>query len=427
MRNAWLVAIMALGFTTAFAPSRLFAQVRDTTTQSGSLDGLVELVRTHYVSSVTRQTLTAAACDGLLRSLDPYSRYIDPSEYAGYLQMKSGTFGGIGIRLATDSVTSGARILAPFEGSPALRAGLRSGDVVTEVDGRPATGKSPWELASEIQGKVGTVVRLTIRHSAVGRERHVEVRRAMLPTSTLRGLRRAPDDAWDYLADRRARIGYVRIEEFTASTPHELDAALAILGRAGARSLIVDLRQNPGGLMRGAIETADRFLESGVILRLHAASGDTAYDARPGAAALPLVLLIDEGTASAAEIFAAALQDHGRAKVLGTRSFGKGRVQEIYPLEGGGAIKLTASEWLRPSGAPLERHIAGPDTARAGVWPDSGLAMSDEPDAHRRWADRLWALDLTIPYARGQGERPEPPADPILDRAVAMLAGRAPR
>jgi carboxyl-terminal processing protease len=140
-----------------------------------------------------------------------------------------------------------------------------------------------------------------------------------------------------------------------------------------------------------------------------------------------MVLLIDEGTASAAEIFAAALQDHHRAVVLGARSYGKGRVQEIYPLEDGGAIKLTAAEWLRPSGAPLERHIPGPDTARAGVWPDSGMAMTLGPEEERRWGDRTWALDQTIAYARGHGDRPAPPADAVLDRAIALLARRAAR
>lgn len=397
----------------------------------GEFDRLVKLIEERYVQEIDSDSLTAAARVGLLSTLDPYSEYLDEAAYSALRQMIDGEFGGVGIRVDVDSTTAQVRIAGTLVDSPARAVGIKQNDVIVAIDGEHATGRPIEEVIARIQGKVGTTVELGIERPGEPEVLHFDVRRAIIHTGTVRGMRRLPSGPWDYLVDAENRIGYVRILSFADRTPEEFDSAVAEVHRAGARAFVLDLRSTPGGLARAAIEVADRLLDSGVIVTMrHRNQDDDVRRAEPGVSTrLPLALLIDEATASSAEILASALQDHGRAIVLGSRSFGKGVGQELLELDGGRAMKLTTFEYIRPSGAPMERHFhgiegvpfAGIDSTRGGVWPDSGLVFALSPEEYELWSNSTWVMDDWLMMAEAPTDSLPEPRDRVLERAVDVL------
>jgi carboxyl-terminal processing protease len=252
----------------------------------------------------------------------------------------------------------------------------------------------------------------------------LRVARATVAVATTRGWSRDAAGAWSHGLPDQPGVAYLRIHGFGRTTVGEVERALAVIAAAGARSLVIDLRHNQGGLLTAAIAVADLFVDAGTIVALqrreHAAA---AVAAQPGVATtLPLALLVDGETKSAAEVLAACLQDHRRAVVVGGRSFGKGTVQQMFPVASGGAVLLTVEHYRRPSGRPIERHFPGSDAAAGGVWPDDGLAVAPPPaDAARVLTTLLRADDdsalvgVPLPAAATGG-------DPVLAAACAALA-----
>ena len=319
----------------------------------GLLAEVMARVHSDYVDPVDEQDLVEAAVRGLITELDPHSALLDAREYRDVRISTSGRYTGVGMEIgvADDRVV----VVAPVEGGPAAAAGIRPGDVIFAIDG---LGVGPADLAdtsTRLRGEPGSQVSLGIRRPG---ERHaftLVLSRSEIELASVRGERLGGDTA------------YLRITQFTDETPAELAAELAALRAEGGelRALVLDLRDNPGGVLEAAIEVSDAFLDSGLILAADGRAEDARFlaEARPGdlARGLPMSVLVNKGSASAAEIVAGALQDHGRALIVGETTFGKGSVQTIIPLSDGRAIKLTTSRYYTPSGRSIHASGIRPD------------------------------------------------------------------
>lgn len=368
--------------TTDEAPANA-ASTAPTSAQGGDtigaaiIDEIVELLKSRYVdkSALDEQTLREAAIDGIIRSLnDSHTEYLTPEELkAGALDLSS-SYDGIG---ATVSDRSGAiTIVAPFRDSPAEKAGIRPGDIILEVNGVSTDGWTQTQAVQEIRGPSGTQVTLKVKHTD-GTIETITITRGNIPLESVflePNLETIPGESGTRLVDRDGNeatdIGYVAITQFHDRTLQELRTKLKDIESKGYKGLIIDLRSNPGGLLQATVDVADEFLHSGTILTEQDADGQTQrWTAKRGGVAtnIPLVVLIDSGSASGAEVLAAALRDNGRATVIGTRSFGKGTVNQLQELKncgdpkGCGALYISVGRWLTPNGEQIEGLGVKPD------------------------------------------------------------------
>jgi carboxyl-terminal processing protease len=429
-RERWGLAVAFLFWVLVSPLASAWAQSpASTATEEARLAELMTLIGREYVRPIAGDSLRGAASRLLAGSLDPYSRVLDPAAWADLDDLNSGTHTGIGVRVDFDSSSTTARVVGLVRGSPALRAGLRVNDALVEIDGRAVAGQSMDDLLGALRGPKGTAITLTVRRPGVPADLRYAMKRSVMPSPTVRGLRRTAAGEWDYIADAERRIGYVRIEHFSQSTPAELDRALAALRRADAVALVLDLRVNPGGLAKAALQVADRFVDSGTLFTFRHRGALEVFPAHPGSGTgMPLAVLMDGYTQSVAELVSASLQDHHRAVMVGARSWGKGHGQQIYRLaDGKTMLKLTTFELVRPSGRPMERHFADRDSTLGGVWPDSGMAVTLTTAEYDRWLDGLFALDDLMPLAAGPGPAAVPAVDRALDTAVSALRERLPR
>jgi len=427
MKN--LVPCAALAFACLAPPPQAWASVLAHPSRR-QLDEVAALVEKHYIRAIGRDSLSAAARRCFEGTLDRYTVYLDSTAAVELERQLAGRFGGIGAGVTSDSTTGVFRISSLQVDSPALRAGLQTGDTLVAVDGAVTRGHDFFDVIALIRGPVGSLVRLTIRRPASPNELHVTIRRAAVELPTVRALRIGGSEAQRYLVDERSGVGYVRIESFSKRTPAELDLALAAVQRVHARALVLDLRDNGGGLVRSAVAAADRFLDSGTILTQRVrGKPDQVARARGGNEThLPLAVLVNAHTASAAEILAASLQDNRRAIVVGSRSFGKGVSLEIYHLKRSpGLLKLTTAVALRPSGGSLERHIPQIGSERGGVWPDSSFAVTLPEEEERRWSDLTFQTTLRMQAVGAAQDSTPPPRDLVLERAVEALSAAAAR
>jgi len=317
------------------------------------LGEVFERVRRDYVEDVTDEELIEAAVQGMLSSLDPHSVYLPPRNYQQMQVQTRGEFGGLGIEVTMEG--GYVKVVAPIDDTPAFRAGLQSGDFITHLDGTSVQGMTLNQAVEQMRGPVGTDLTLTIARE--GRDAFdVTITRDKIRITSVRN--RVEQD-----------VGYIRITTFSEQTEEGLKKAVnKIQDELGdsVRGYVIDLRNNPGGLLGQAVAVSDAFLEQGEIVSTRGRESEsgqrfqaTAGDVTNG---LPLVVLINGGSASASEIVAGALQDHGRAIVLGTRSFGKGSVQTIMPLSrNGAAIKLTTQRYYTPSGRSIQQKGIDPD------------------------------------------------------------------
>ena len=342
-----LVALFALGFTVGRGTSGdLYA----------NLDVFVEVmqrVEENYVNPVKPSELVDGGIKGMLHDLDPYSQYLDAEDYAGLKDMTYGEFSGIGavIGVREDYPT----VISALEGGPAAAAGIHSGDIIVAIDGKTSSGLTVDDASKRLRGKAGTTVRLHLRREGVERDEDVTLVRREIETRSVPYAFRVGTD-----------LGYVRIASFSEKSGAEVRAALDKLKAEGARRFVLDLRQNPGGVLDQAVDVAEQFLPKGslvVTTRGRQKAQDHRYYADLVGADLrsPLAVLIDGGSASASEIVAGALQDLDRALVVGGLSYGKGSVQSVFPLRGRTtALKLTTALYYTPSGRSIHRKNPGP-------------------------------------------------------------------
>lgn len=407
-----------------------------------------------YLERVDHGQLLDAAVDAAVSELDEHSAYIrgdDRIELEAALDQK---FGGVGLELTIDEATREPLVASPVVDSPAWHAGIRMGDRIGAIDGEPTAGIPLREIVGRLRGPVGDAVVVAVVRPASTRPptldpaaapRHdaerldVTLVRELIRTESVTGDRRLPDGGWDWMVEDAPGIALVRITTFGERTAAEFAAAAdAIAATGDVRGLVLDLRGNPGGLLSAAVDVCDLFLEEGVIVhtRGRRVSGSTAESellesrrASPGARlpGVPLMVLVDGRSASAAEIVAGCLQDSGRATIVGSRTFGKGTVQAILPLsDDRGLLKLTTSEYLRPSRVNIHRRRSDGDDEAWGVAPDAGYEVAPSADAiarlnaWRRHRDAVGTAPGDLPPA---ARLPPREIDPVLARAIDGLSG----
>jgi carboxyl-terminal processing protease len=380
---------------------------------SASLNEVLSRIERQYYGRLDRRELERAAIKAIMSKLDDKSSLMTREEYEQMTVLVAGNLVGVGIAIHLDSETNLPVVTRPVRNSPGLAAGLRRDDVILGIDGDSTKGLSLKELVDRIRGPRGSTVRLGIQRADEKLE--VKVVRERFETSVVNPWSIAANGRENYWADHDRRIGYVHIPSFTKHTVSQLQKVLADLSDEGLKGLVLDLRDCGGGLLTAATEVVDMFIDEGIILSSQGRSEDEniTFRAKEGGAYvdLPLAVLMNGYTASAAEIVAASLQDHHRAAMVGEQTFGRGTVQSIFRLQDGGALKLTTAAWLRPNGRTLLRREGRDDW---GVQPDVGLAVVLTEEVHKQLAEQR--------ETRLNRERVETPVDdPQLKKAVAFL------
>ena len=361
-----------------------------------------ERVRADYVTEVGDEKLIEAAINGMLTSLDPHSSYMSPKSFKDMQVQTRGEFGGLGIEVTMEN--GYVKVVSPIDDTPAFRAGLKPGDYITHLDDQAVQGLTLAEAVEKMRGKVNSDIKITVRRA--GREPFdVTITRAVIKIRSVRW--RTEDD-----------VGYVRVTSFSEQSDAGVIRAMKkIKEKLGSelKGVVLDLRNNPGGLLDQAIKISDAFLNQGEIVSTRSRRGGDAqrFNAKKGdlAEKLPIVVLINGGSASASEIVAGALQDHRRAVVLGTRSFGKGSVQTIIPLSGHGAIRLTTAHYYTPSGRSIQAKGIDPD-----IEVKQAKLETVEPTRRRRESDLRGALENPNDNTNDRDKRPNTEEQPAADR-----------
>jgi len=321
---------------------------------------VVELVKKNYVEEVTIDQLISGAVEGMLHSLDPHSAYLSPDMYRELQVETKGTFGGLGIEI---SIKEGIlTVIAPIEDTPADQAGVQAGDRIISIDGESTKGLSLLECVKRLRGPRGTEVTITILREGLTKPKDFTIVRDIIEIKSVK-----------YKTMEKG-YGWLRISQYQEQTATELQKAVHSLEQEnpeGLKGLILDLRNNPGGLLDQAVKVADFFLDEGVIVSIKGRGDEEkmTFNAhkRGTLPAWPMVVLVNHGSASASEIVAGALQDYGRAVVMGSKTFGKGSVQTIIPLEDGSGLRLTTAQYYTPKGRTIHEKGIEPDIALVGV------------------------------------------------------------
>ncbi|WP_417671667.1 S41 family peptidase [Roseibium sp.] len=387
------------------------AAASDTYRQLNLFGDVFERVRSDYVEMPDDAQLIESAINGMLTSLDPHSSYMSPKSFRDMQVQTRGEFGGLGIEVTMEDGL--VKVVSPIDDTPAFKAGVLSGDLITHIDGEQVQGLTLNEAVEKMRGPVKTDIVVTIRREGVGEPLEITITRDIIRIRSVR---------WREEQD----VGYIRVTQFNEQTFDGLKKGIEEttdeIGSDKIKGYIIDLRNNPGGLLDQAIAVSDAFLERGEIVSTRGRNSDETqrYNARSGdlTGGKPVIVLVNGGSASASEIVAGALQDHRRATVLGTRSFGKGSVQTIIPLGANGAIRLTTARYYTPSGTSIQAK---------GILPDIE-ALQDLPDELKGRAETKGEAGLRghLENEGSEGEKEQSgsqayvPADPADDTQLKL-------
>lgn len=375
--------------------------VQDSSDSAGFsvLDEISRILETDFVSpdALDADVQRRGAIDGLIASLgDPHTTYISPDDYGLGVDIISGAFEGIGAQVDQDPVTGEIVIVAPFRNSPAEKVGLLPGDVLVSVDGESAEGWSVQEAVQRIRGPEGTEVTITIRRTAGTDvdEKEFAITRETIEIPTV-----FPDEVSDKDGNPVENLAYLEIQQFTDQTVSDLTRELRRIEDGGYDGLILDLRRNPGGGLDATVSVADMFINEGIILtQVDRDGSETQFDATQGGELLdlPVVVLVGPGSASGSEVLAAALRDHGRATLIGEKTFGKGSVNHLRELSDGGALYVTIARWRTPNGELIEG---------VGLEPDLPVSFTTEDIEAQRDVQIFAAID----FLQGDGTQAQQP------------------
>ena len=407
-------------------------------------------VEENYVKPIEREKIFAAAVRGVMRELDPHSSFIEADDFEDFREEVESEFGGLGMQVTLDPIGR-LTVISPLVDTPAYRAGIRAGDRIGAINGASTEEMTLSAAVDLLKGPSGTSVKVTIARPGVAEPIELEITRERIHVDTVLGYRRNENNGWDYLLQNDPPIGYVRLTAFSRDTARELRSALTKLKVAGIRGLVVDLRFNPGGLLASAVDIADLFVDEGLIVATDGRNierKEWSAHARGTWTDVPMAVLVNRFSASASEVVAACLQDHGRAVIVGERTWGKGSVQNVVELEGGqGALKLTTASYHRPSGKNIHRFADATDEDEWGVTPDENfrvrlsLSEIDQLDAEQRMKDIIRMVSEEESDGPPDGDSPSsdtaesetgPPSDesdgaaPFVDPAVGALSGASP-
>ncbi|MFH0809697.1 MAG: S41 family peptidase [Pseudomonadota bacterium] len=375
---------------------------------------VLDLVQKNYVEPVDTDELIYGAVDGMLNKLDPHSSFMPPDSYKELQIETKGRFEGVGIEITMkDEVLT---VVSPIEGTPAEKLGIKAGDRIIMIDGHSTKNMSMVDAVKKMRGAKGTEVVLTIFREGLGKPKEFKIVRDIIPIASVKS--RMLEDGY----------GYVRITNFRDKTHQDLVAALKVLesGKVPLRGLVLDLRNDPGGLLDQAVDVADEFLKEGLIVYTDGRikSQNMKFEATKKETPLhryPIVVLVNEGSASASEIVAGALQDHKRALVIGVQTFGKGSVQTVMPLEDGSALRLTTARYYTPNGRCIQAKGIAPDVVIEDV-----MLAKKEADASERLREADLERHLANPVGETNDVRDASEAEPPLPEPKEGAAARKP-
>ncbi len=340
---------------------------------------VLERIKQAYVEEVTDEELLESAIEGMLSGLDPHSDYLTPDDFKDLRESTSGEFGGLGIEITLDD-TGFVRVVAPIDDTPAFRAGMQAGDLITQIDDTPVKGMTISDAVGLMRGKPGTGLVLTIVRNGEAGPLEVPITRDVIKITSVRHRVLEPG------------FGYIRISQFQERTGNDFENALEALHEENLNGLILDLRNNPGGVLQASVDVVDALISEGLIVYTEGRipNSESRFVARKDdpSKGVNLVVLINGGSASASEIVAGAIQDHKRGLILGTRSFGKGSVQTILPLDQNHALKLTTARYFTPSGRSIQAQGIEPD-----IEVKQGTLTQNDYDPYYKEADLAGALD----------------------------------
>jgi carboxyl-terminal processing protease len=384
----------ALGFIVGFASQG--RQSEDEYKYLRMFTDVLRIIKENYVEPVSTKDLIYGALNGMTKSLDPFSSFFTPKQYESFRQETAGEFGGVGIEIGMEK--GRPIVISPIEGTPAFKAGIKPGDVILEINGEDTSNMSLMDVVQRIRGKVGTKVQLTIYRKGMEKPMKIELERALIKIESVR---------WTTLGD----VGYIKLSQFNENVSVQVERALKELTSRRVKGIILDLRNDPGGLLSEAVNVADLFLPEGkLVVYTKGRKGETQkYFTRRKPVVpddLPVIVLINKGSASASEIVAGALQDYKRAIILGEKSFGKASVQNIIPLEDGSALKLTVAYYYTPLGKLIHNK---------GIVPDVQVAMDEKQEEALREAIRQKKLEGK------SGLILLPEKDPQLSKAIELI------
>lgn len=409
-RNLKWVIVTVLLTANLLVGARLYSQETPAPSPDTPYDKIalftkvIEQIRQHYVDTkkTTYKELIYGALRGMLSSLDPHSQFMDPDNYKDMKDDTAGQFGGLGIVISVkDNILT---IVAPMEDTPGFRAGLMSGDKILEIDGESTEGLPLQDAVKKLRGIPGTKVKIKILRPKTQVFKDLEIERAEINVPSVKDAQVLEDD-----------IGYVRVLQFNEPTADDLQTSIDQLMNQGIKALILDLRNNPGGLLNSAVDVGQKFLRRGDMIVYTQGRDEKPQQifrarGRHHFLDIPMVVLINGGSASASEIVAGALQDHRRAILIGEKSFGKGSVQSVLPLDDGSAIRLTTAKYYTPSKRVIHEN---------GIEPDIVVPISSED-----WRKLLLKRSRPEHAAPEEGEEDlSNVTDVQLDRAIAVLKG----
>lgn len=379
-------------------------------------------IDTNYVRDVDRRELVEAAIRGMLEHLDQYSSYIPRDDVRRFDQNVEQEFGGVGIQV--NGLGGRLTVVSPLPGTPAYRAGVRSGDVIVEVDGQSTEGFNVNDAVKVLQGPPGRPVTLGLRRLGVDEVLQLSMNREVIQVPTVLGDHYSKDGEWDFMLDNDKKIGLIRMTHFSRHTTEELRKAIDQLVEQDMKGLILDLRSNPGGLLEAAIEIADLFLDSGDIVSVKGRNvPDRSWKARKGDAdypGFPIAVLVNRFSASASEVLSACLQDNKRAVVIGERTWGKGSVQNVIRMESGeSALKLTTASYHRPSGVNIHRFPNSKNEDEWGVKPNEGFEVSLNAEQWQAWIRDRENRDVI--RAENTESPPSEFEDPQITKAIEYI------
>lgn len=412
----------------------------------GDLALAMEIIDQEYVKKPDREKLYQAAMKGMIDSLDPYSSYIPIESLKPFQAVFEQEFGGLGVSLDGRPRRERLTVVATLFDSPAYKAGVKPGDVILEIDGLEAAKSEVETVSKKLRGREGTSVTLTIERANVPEPLRFKITRARIEVESVLGDRRRLNGTWEFAMEEDPRLAYMRLELFGEKTTEELKTALASV-RKKCKGLIIDLRDNTGGLLIAAKDICDMFLDDGEIVSTRGRNDriDQVYTAQLGTEidnSVPIVILINEHSASASEVVAGCMQDRCRATIVGDRSFGKGSVQNVIPLDAGlAAMRLTTAYYYPPSGRLIHREPNAKPEDVWGVSPDEGCVVKMDESAFLKSIDRF--RKRADPNENGLGKPRETPEsnaegnglakepndptlkdDPQLEKAVQILKAK---
>ncbi|MCZ2342160.1 MAG: PDZ domain-containing protein [Bacteroidales bacterium] len=457
---AWLLGLPALFLFGLIVVAKAPPPSHDYDLVRSIVDVLAE-VDQNYVRDLTpdeKKKLVEDMINGGLERLDPHSQYFNAEDFKQFEADTDGQFGGIGVLIQKDPKTGFLKVESPLPGTPAYEAGIQANDFIVKIGDKTTQNLRMDEARELIIGPSGTTVTISVFREGDDQPRELTLTRGTIEIHSVMGVNRQADNPsqWNFLYGKSSGIALIRLRAFNEHSYSELKAAVEAVEKAGAQALILDLRDNPGGLLTQAVQTADLFLNDGKIVstgnKRH--GGETeirrSWSAKPGdtlfepAARRPMAVLVNGNSASASEILASALQDNGRAVVIGERSYGKGSVQKVFALsDNKSALKLTTEVWLTPKGKNIHRWPDSTDSDEWGVRPDEGLEVKLTNKQRREYIDHMRELDRVQGKPGQKKPEPEKPnpkksnpekpeaqptanpyVDPVVEKAAEYLRDR---